>query len=246
MEPQEFSDTFDVLFNNVTSNQAPGLNEYEKSIFLTKAQDELIKNFFLPQSNSKQAGFDDNAKRQIDFSALTTAKEITTFSSALFDGHGNSRSVKLPADVMMVIHEMTNVVREGRTCTLVTIPIKYDEYSRLMSKPYKRPVKSQAWRLINYNAGNNCDLVVGPSDLITKYAIRYVREPKPIIVGDLDGLTIHGYGYGTGEGQAYGCELDPILHEEVLQRAVELAKVSWTAAGQDNVNLVLESGQRSE
>jgi hypothetical protein len=53
MEPQEFSDTFDVLFNNVTSNQAPGLNEYEKSIFLTKAQDELIKNFFLPQSNSK-------------------------------------------------------------------------------------------------------------------------------------------------------------------------------------------------
>ena len=31
----EFSNQFDVLYNNITSNQAPGLNEYEKSVFLT-------------------------------------------------------------------------------------------------------------------------------------------------------------------------------------------------------------------
>lgn len=37
MTLQEFSDEFDVLYNNITSNQAPGLNEYEKSVFLTKA-----------------------------------------------------------------------------------------------------------------------------------------------------------------------------------------------------------------
>ena len=34
----EFSDQFDVLYNNITSNQAPGLNEYEKSVVLTKAE----------------------------------------------------------------------------------------------------------------------------------------------------------------------------------------------------------------
>ena len=34
MTIQEFSTEFDVLYNNVTSNQAPGLNEYEKSLFL--------------------------------------------------------------------------------------------------------------------------------------------------------------------------------------------------------------------
>ena len=37
----------------------PGLNEYEKSVFLTKAQDELIKNYFAPESNPKNKGFDD-------------------------------------------------------------------------------------------------------------------------------------------------------------------------------------------
>ena len=37
MTTQEFSDQFDVLYNNIGSDQAPGINEYEKSVFLTKA-----------------------------------------------------------------------------------------------------------------------------------------------------------------------------------------------------------------
>ena len=46
MTSEEFSNQFDVLYNNITSNQAPGLNEYEKSVFLTKAQSEIVKNYF--------------------------------------------------------------------------------------------------------------------------------------------------------------------------------------------------------
>ena len=37
MNHTEFSNEFDVLYNNIMSNAAPGLNEYEKSVFLTKA-----------------------------------------------------------------------------------------------------------------------------------------------------------------------------------------------------------------
>lgn len=250
MNAQEFSDRFETLYNNIASNQAAGLNEYEKSLFLTKAQDEILKNYFLPQSNPKQAGFDDNQKRQIDFSELTTAKSVTSFSTALFDTRGNSKSVTLPSDVMMIINEMTTVSRHGSTVTLVTIPIKYDAYAQLMSKPFKRPVKYQAWRLINHNVKNNADLIVGPNDTINAYNVRYIRQPKPIIVGDLDGLTINGYTFGsptTAEPmKTEGCELDPILHEEILQRAVELAKVAWTATGQDNIQPVMQAGQRSE
>ena len=33
MNNTEFSNQFDVFYNNITSNQAPGLNEYEKSVF---------------------------------------------------------------------------------------------------------------------------------------------------------------------------------------------------------------------
>ena len=243
---RELSDHFEVLYNNITSNQAAGLNEYEKSVFLTKAQDEILKNYFLPQSNAKQAGFDDNQKRQIDFSTLTTAKSISTFANPLFDMRDNSRSITLPPDVMMIINEMTEVSRGSSRVTLVTKPIRYDEYSRLMAKPFKRPVKSEAWRLINHNVSNSADLIVGPSDSINKYIIRYIRQPKPIIVGDLDGLKIHGFEYGVGSERAMGCELDPLLHEEILQRAVELAKAAWTATGQDNTQILMQTGQRSE
>lgn len=51
MTPEEMSNEFDVLYNNITSNQAPGLDEYEKSLFLTKAQDEIIKAYFNPKLN---------------------------------------------------------------------------------------------------------------------------------------------------------------------------------------------------
>ena len=63
-------------------------------------------------------------------------------------------------------------------------------------------------------------------------------------VGDIDELKIGGYSYNDVKNT--GCELDPILHQEILQRAVELAKVAWTQTGQDNTNAVLAAGQRSE
>ena len=46
MDIQQFSAEFDLLYNNVTSNQAPGLNEYEKSLYLTKAQEEYVLSLY--------------------------------------------------------------------------------------------------------------------------------------------------------------------------------------------------------
>lgn len=243
MSVEEMDNMFDVLYNNITSNQAPGLNAYEKSIFLTKGQDEILKNYFNPNSkgNTTQDGFDGNAKRQVDFSTLTSIEtKSSDFENPLFDTRENSKSVGLPSKLMFAINEVVEVTRNDKPVILQVIPIKFDEYSRLMCKPYKRPLKYQAWRLTNNNTSNKADIVIGPSDTLTKYTIRYVRRPNPIIVSDLDGLSIEG------KSTATECELDPILHEEILQRAVELAKVAWTNTGQDNLQAVMQAGQRSE
>jgi hypothetical protein len=79
----EWEERFDILYNNITSNQAPGLNTHDKCVFLTKGQDEVIKNHFSSnsQGNTLKEWFDDSAKRQIDFSMLTTAKSITQTAS---------------------------------------------------------------------------------------------------------------------------------------------------------------------
>lgn len=243
MSVEEMDNMFDVLYNNITSNQAPGLNAYEKSVFLTKGQDEILKNYFNPKSkgNTTQDGFDGSVKRQVDFSMLTSVETKSSgFENPLFDTRENTKSVDLPSKLMFAINEVVEVTRNSKPVILQVIPIKFDEYSRLMCKPYKRPLKYQAWRLTNNNTSNKADIVIGPSDTLTKYTIRYVRRPNPIIVSDLDGLTIEG------KSTASECELDPTLHEEILQRAVELAKVAWTNTGQDNMQAVMQAGQRSE
>jgi len=70
MTISEFSGEFDVLYNNITSNQAPGLNEYEKSVFLTKAQSQLINEYFNIRTDGVGGGFDGSQRRQYDFSSL--------------------------------------------------------------------------------------------------------------------------------------------------------------------------------
>ena len=285
MTIEEFSNLFDVHYNNITSNQAPGLNEYEKGVFLTKAQDEIVKNYFTANSkgNNIGQGFDDSAKRQADFSVLMKTATCSTSinpasnTSGTYSwttGSGGSavthtvtittnkidRRSKLyvfPEDVFIVINEALTYSKSSGGSTIFkdfqVIPLRYDEYTRLMSKPYKRPLKNQVWRLINSGAvsSNNdyvkcVEIVTAPEyDSISggdtlSYSIRYIRKPYPIILTDLDGLSING------ETESKPCELDPILHEDILQRAVELAKVAWTATGQDNAQMVLTAGQRSE
>lgn len=261
MTAQEISNQFDVLYNNITSNQAPGCTEYEKSILLTKAQDEVLKNYFNPKGNKYGEGFDGNQKRQIDFSMLMSQKDQPVTSGA---GNFDKRTsgiakTSLPPDVWMIVNEQVKVTRNNNADTYLTVrPLSFEEYDRLMSKPFKRPLKYQAWRLITKMSSetttNTVDIIAGPNDTVSSYSVRYVRRPKPIIIGDLDGLTINGYEYGTTHGEPTssnpgkwdGCELDPILHEEIVQRAVELAKTAWTVTGQDNIQSVIQAGQRSE
>lgn len=241
MTNTEFSNEFDVIYNSITSNQAPGLNEYEKSVFLTKAQDEILEKYFNPRSNKTQEGFDDSQKRQIDFSKsiVTTTYTSDNFYPAELDTRVNSKSCDIPNDALIIINERLHVYRGEEEVDLVIVPIKFSEFDRLMSKPFKRPLNHQAWRLIIGSGTNKVDLIAGPIDEIDRYVIRYVKRPKPIILEALDErLTIRGYAGSDSNGNlvedyteavnGIECELDPILHPEILQRACELAKASYT------------------
>lgn len=328
MTNQEFSSEFDILYNNIMSNQAPGLDEYEKSVFLTKAQDEIVKNYFNPKGNKYQEGFDGSEKRQIDFSMLIVTEavhEATVSPTPLFPLQ-HTKLFSIPDGILMFINESLAVERDGVLTYLTVVPLDYKEYNRLMSKPYKRPLKNQAWRILtntttisettstnylsitsilanlkemegNYNVIYNTikdkaitfggttdartvlvdnvtlqkngktgtenilnikdlvmtnikayinvtnsakssvvELIPGPNDTISTYTIRYVKRPRAIILTNLEGVTLDGI---TTRQE---CELDPILHQEILQRAVELAKAAYTG----DINSQVQMGQRSE
>ena len=251
MSPQELSDRFDVLYNNIMSNAAPGLNEYEKSVFLTKAQSEIIKNYFNPNGNKYKEGFDQSPKRQIDFSMLMRNRTLTANSGTTYDVRGIDYTY--PDDILLIVNESL-LILDGNSNVIgirQVIPITYDTYTRVMSKPFKEPLKNQAWRLITGVSSSNSTAEIIPNNVDRKaasqqYQIRYVKKPKPIIVADLD-QTI---GSVTIEDEylAQTSELDPSIHEEILQRAVELAKASYASdqSGQAQLQNQITVGQRSE
>lgn len=243
MTNEQFSNQFDVLHNNLSSNNAPGLNEWEKSVLLTKAQDEILKSYFSSKTNKTFDGFDGNEIRQIDFSTLIKSK---TYQGSSLSGEinvavnynkiGSVKSIEFPSDVLVVLNEFVLVHRvkgtKAKEVQLAVLPIDYSLFTILQMKPYKRPMQYQAWKLMTTSESDRrVEIIAGNNDTIEKYTIRYIKRPKPIILEDLTGSDVS---LGVDENgnpytKAQECELDPILHEEILQRAVELAKLAYNS-----------------
>lgn len=155
----EFSNEFDVLYNSITSNQAPGLDEYEKSVFLTKAQSEILREYFNPRIDAANGGFDGSQKRQYDFSTLIRTANLFNVNSIkeritdIEKIDRRSLVFLFPQDYFLSVNE---VVYDGNKAFSV-LPISYDAYQRLMLKPYTMPVKKGVWRL--FTDKKNCNFV---------------------------------------------------------------------------------------
>lgn len=159
MKLQEFSTEFDVLFNNVTSNQAPGLNGYEKSVFLTNAQSQVVKEHFNNRADTSGGGFDGGQKRQYDFSTLIRTEKlynINTFKDRINSSEKldkRSEVFLFPQNFFLAVNEMLS----DNVGQYSVIPVNYPEYQRLMLRPYSLPVKRAAWRILTDK--KNCNFV---------------------------------------------------------------------------------------
>lgn len=234
MTTDEFSNSLDALLNSYnlrgdfgegSSKMSITLDEYEKSVLLTQAQNIIVKSYFDRTLNSQEQGFDDTAGRQVDFSSLIKVKRYTPLTDTEhYDDRG--LSVKLEPNVLYVLSEKLEVTSGNIKKIFVVVPINYREYDRLMSKAYGQPLKRQAWRLFS-NSGTGYDIkseIIPSYDSCTsgdvlQYVIRYVERPTPIVLTDFtdDSLSIDGVKVKTE------CSLNPKLHYDILQRAFELA-----------------------
>lgn len=242
-----FSAQFDILYNNISSNMAPGLSEYEKSVLLTKAQNEIVKNCFEPVSrgNSIQKGYDGSAIRQADFSNLLRSEEKQPVEGVTPLTDYRAKVYELPEEMLAITSEQI-LLKDGEGTVLDTrliVPLSNVEYARLMSKPFKEPLKRQAWRLlINTGTANRAEIVLPSTDKSSPwYQITYVKQPEPII---LEAITDSSLNI-EGKTAMSACELHENLHDMVIQRAVEIAKTAWEEDANQQ-QLLSVSGQRSE
>ena len=249
MTLEEFNTNFDLLYNNIASNQAPGLDEYEKSVFLTNAQLELVKNYFNPKGNKYQEGFDQSPKRQLDFSTITELQVYNITDALTNVVKFNEDSIVFPYNdnFLFIIQELATVTDSvtGTSKNINIRSITNVEYMMAMNKPYKYPFKHEGWRIIHniddrkHNTEDRkLELLLSYGDRLKSYKIRYIKRPTPIILTDLSPLKIDGISTPTE------CILDEAMHAEIVQRAVELAKMSYDSQNvQENI---IQAGARTE
>ena len=174
MTNSELSNEFDVLYNNITSNQAPGLNEYEKSVFLTKAQSQLVNEYFNNRTDGFGGGFDGSQKRQYDFSSLTRIAnlfEVNSFKERITNLEKLDKRSKVylfPHNYYLAVNE----VLSDDSKQYSVIPLTHTEYQRLMLKPYNMPVKKAAWRM--FTDKKNCNYCRELADSSSNHDADYV------------------------------------------------------------------------
>lgn len=231
MTTEEFSNGFDVLVNSYSVNLPIGMedthtmtfNEYEKSIFLTKAQQELVINLY----NGKNIYGDsfeltEELRRYLD--GLVKTKVYNTSEDAEDGLTKSSESPKystffeLPEDLAFITMEQITYGDEELGCynghRANVYPVTQDEYARVKDNPFRGPTKYKAIRL---DYGSSIVEIISKFQ-ISNYLIKYLSKPTPIILIDLpDDLTIENSNKKTE------CTLNPILHQAILERAVALA-----------------------
>lgn len=230
MSTQEFSYAFDTLLNSYalkaqfgdqTSIATISLDEYEKSVFLTKAQEEIIVNLYNGR-NAYGEAFETTEEMRRYLETLVQTKVYSIEEKS--EGTGVSEDsifFVLPEDLAFITMEQIQYDDESLGCynekTASVYPVTQDEYNKIKNNPFRGPTKYKAIRL---DSGKNKVELISKYK-IKKYMLRYLAKPTPIILVDLpEDVSING------EHSRTDCALNSVLHNIILDRAVQLAAIS--------------------
>jgi len=239
MTTKELSNEFDILYNSIATNAAPGIDLYEKSVYLTKAQLEIVKNYFNPKGNKYQTGFEGSTKRRNDLNELIKGAKSTVQITSDNGISSTSQFFRVENEVFLIIQEQakvssTDICVDGKY--LKVVPKTHDEYEIQKNNPFKKPDDKVIWRLDYYSqTGGSKNIELIPAYTVTEYKYRYVKYPEPIVLTNLttafsgEGLSIDGI------STEQTCKLSKSVHREILDRAVEFALADYKPANLPNI-----------
>ena len=225
MNTKEFYEEFNILYNNISSNASPGLDKYEISVYLTKSQLELVKEYN-GILNKYQKGFDNSDKRRIDLKELIIdyKSENPTTSVNKITNNLYSKFFTIPTDVFLIKFEKGEYSKNDCVFEIPIKPVPLDVFNVDVKNPFKKPDKNIAWRLdYNSTSGNVVEII--SDQVISKYHLRYLKYPEPIVLTNLatdsefTGMNLSIDGVQIEQT----CKLNKEIHREILDRAVELA-----------------------
>jgi len=216
MTNTEMKQEFLILYDKITNFDAPGYEDVEISVFLTKAQERVVLSHIRSLGNKYQEGFEESEIRRKELNELVRGVTITTPSATQTNSLPNGVFYDLPDDFLFAISEeittaSTDSCKNG--VRLMVKPTTHDELVINTRNPFKKPsILRYAWR-VDYSDGKH-ELITDASFSVAEYHLRYLKTLRPIVIGA-----------NTVDGAAgpLDCELNNILHKRIIDEAVKIA-----------------------
>ena len=218
MNVQEFSNSFDTLLQPYIAKESfseqnnLAFDEYEKSIFLTKAQEQIVLELYQELEQSEEV-----RKYLSNLIKTDNYVPIGEQDETLINNNFKSYKVDISNDILFMIYEQCTLSDENNCINnkiVSVVPTIHDDLDKVLKNPFKSP---NSRKVIRLDFDNKIELISKYN--ISNYKIRYLKKPNPIILVALeDNLSIN-----NGDTKVSNGETNPILHERIVQRAVQLA-----------------------
>ena len=218
MNIQEFSNSFDTLLQPYIAKESfseqnnLAFDEYEKSIFLTKAQEQIVLELYQELEQSEEV-----RKYLSNLIKTDNYVPVGEQDETLINNNFKSYKVEINNDILFMIYEQCTLSDENNCINnkiVSVVPTIHDDLDKVLKNPFKSP---NSRKVIRLDFDNKIELISKYN--ISNYKVRYLKKPNPIILVVLeDNLSIN-----NGDTKVSNGETNPILHERIVQRAVQLA-----------------------
>jgi len=232
MDADQLKIEFDILYNNISSNQAPGLNALEKSMFFTEAKEDVVKQLYSGnagpfEQTEEVSQYLRTLIKQVNYSVEDTSQDVVI-----------QYDFTLQPDCWTIIYEQANVNipecvdGQGQPITkeISVVPVTHDDFAKMMDDPFRKPDRRTVYRLL---IGNTAQLYSDKDVKITGYSMRYLANPGQVYLSAFSASEAPT-SWVISQNDFNAIKDNPLqmpegVHRLVLLRAVQLAKAAWAS-----------------
>jgi hypothetical protein len=206
MTAQEMHDAFKFGLDKFDSLNYPNFEPAEIDLLLNQGQDTFVKQRY-GFTNHKKTSFEETQKRTEDLKNI-----VVRYNALAFINPNNinpdAAYFQLPPDHWLIVQELAEITypdcRGANVTKKVFVKaIQHNDYSKLIDNPFEKPDKDNVLRLMDYGY---VELLAGPGISINGYYLTYIKQPVRINL--TNNIT---------------CELSDMVHQEVVNTAIQIA-----------------------
>lgn len=216
----EFDNELFKLYETGVTPTPIQLNEYEKSVYLTKAQEAIVDSLYAEYDSTELV------RRQLHNLVYVNSIDITNdiYKSDIM-GYTQYRILcstlyTASTSIKAILNEYVTLTTSCGDSMLYVTPVKQDELIKILGNPFRTANDNRALRIEDrYLNANTLKLICKSFEEVQNitYNVVYLRNPKPIILEDLRNITIN-----DESKQSTSIDLSEDLHRKIIEIAVSM------------------------